>query len=62
MTNQPQKRQSRGAVQKQGSTFIAAWIPDEVVALIDEAVQRDDTDRSKLIRKALKSYLARRPT
>jgi len=60
MPNQPHKRQPRGAVQKEGSTFIAAWIPDDVVALIDEAVQRDDTDRSKLIRKAIKSYLTRR--
>ncbi len=59
MPNQPSKPQTRGAVQKAGSTFIAAWIPDEIVQAIDLAVKRDDTDRSKLIRKALRSYLAR---
>ena len=53
------KRSQRGAVQKGGATFIAAWIPDEWVSLMDKAVQRDDTDRSKLIRKALKQYLSR---
>ena len=59
MPNQPAKRQSKGHSHKEGTTFIAAWIPDEVVAQIDKAVVRDDTDRSKLIRKALRQYLAR---
>ncbi len=53
------RRQTRGAVQKEGSTFVAAWIPDEIVAAIDHAVSKEDTDRSKLIRKALRSYFSK---
>jgi metal-responsive CopG/Arc/MetJ family transcriptional regulator len=53
------KPQPKGNAHKEGTTFIAAWIPDEVVAQIDRAVIRDDTDRSKLIRKALRQYLSR---
>lgn len=57
MSTTSNKRQPRGAVQKAGSTFIAAWIPDEIVAAIDRAVLSEDTDRSKVIRKALRNYL-----
>ncbi len=59
MTKPPSRRQTRGAVQKAGATFVAAWIPDEIVAALDLAVQRQDTDRSKLIRKALRSFLSK---
>ncbi len=58
MPKQPTKPQPKGHAHKEGTTFIAAWIPDEVVAQIDKAVVRDDTDRSKLIRKALRQYLS----
>lgn len=59
MSQQQNKRQIRGSVQKEGATFIAAWIPDETVAALDKAVKREDTDRSKIMRKALRAYLAR---
>jgi metal-responsive CopG/Arc/MetJ family transcriptional regulator len=58
--NRPQpRRQTRGAVQKSGATFVAAWIPDEIVDALDLAVKRQDTDRSKIIRKAIRAYLAK---
>lgn len=58
--SKPQSRtQTRGAVQKAGATFVAAWIPDEIVASLDRAVQAQDTDRSKLIRKALRAFLTK---
>jgi hypothetical protein len=59
MQKQPTRRQTRGAVQKAGATFVAAWIPDEIVTALDQAVQRQDTDRSKIIRKALRSFLSK---
>jgi metal-responsive CopG/Arc/MetJ family transcriptional regulator len=59
MPNQQPKRQTRGAVQKDGATFIAAWVPDDVVLAMDQQVQREDTDRSKLMRMALKQYLSK---
>lgn len=59
MSNAIPKRPPRGAIQKSGSTFVAAWIPDEIVAAIDRAVIHEDTDRSKILRKALRSYLSK---
>jgi len=59
MSAQPTKRPPRGAVHKEGSTFLAAWVPNEIIAEIDHAVKRDDTDRSKILRKALRYYLSR---
>jgi hypothetical protein len=59
MPTPPQRRQTRGAVQKPGATFVAAWIPDEIVAAMDQAVKHQDTDRSKLIRKALRLLLSK---
>ena len=59
MSNQSKRRNARGAVPKEGSTFVAAWIPDDIAAALDQAVQRQDTDRSKLIRKALRSFLSK---
>jgi len=51
------RQQSRGAVQKAGATFIGAWIPNEVVAALDREVQTKDSDRSKVIRRALRDLL-----
>jgi metal-responsive CopG/Arc/MetJ family transcriptional regulator len=59
MAKKNTRRQSRGAVQKTGATFVAAWIPDEIVAAMDNAVKDQDTDRSKLIRKALRLMLSK---
>ncbi len=59
MSDKQPRQQKRGAVQKRGATFVAAWIPDEVVDAMDQAVKQQDTDRSKLIRKALRNYLSR---
>lgn len=52
-------RQTRGAVTKAGATFVASWVPDELVEALDCAVKIQDTDRSKLIRKALRAYLSK---
>lgn len=53
------KPQKRGSVHKSGSQFIAAWIPDEIVEAMDSAVRERDTDRSKIIRNALRNFLSR---
>ena len=50
---------NRGAVHKNAeTTFLGAYAPDALVALVDQAVRRDDTDRSKFIRAAIKEKLA----
>jgi metal-responsive CopG/Arc/MetJ family transcriptional regulator len=60
MSKPPPTRPARGAINKAQATFVAAWIPNEIVSELDAAVLSQDTDRSKLIRKALRAYLARR--
>lgn len=49
--------QKRGAVTKENSSFVGGWVPKEIVAILDQEVKRTDSDRSKLLRKALRAYL-----
>jgi metal-responsive CopG/Arc/MetJ family transcriptional regulator len=53
------KKLQRGAVKKHSSTFVGGWVPKDLVALLDQAVLANDTDRSKFIRSALKEKLNR---
>jgi metal-responsive CopG/Arc/MetJ family transcriptional regulator len=47
----------RGNGRKADRVFIGAWIPAELMAVIDEFVRRQDSDRSKLVRRALEEKL-----
>jgi metal-responsive CopG/Arc/MetJ family transcriptional regulator len=49
----------RGSVRKKESKFLGAWLPDDLVDLMDRAVTDSDTDRSKFVRMAIKEKLAR---
>lgn len=48
----------RGSVSKDKSEMIALWIPKELVAAIDTAVSKEDSDRSKFIRRAVRNRIA----
>jgi hypothetical protein len=48
----------RGLVTKSKAQPVAVWLPDSLKAQLDRAVQHTDTDRSKLIRAALREKLA----
>ena len=50
---------NRGAqrVRKGRCVFVGAWVPTEVVAAVDVAVETMDTDRSKFLRRALEEKL-----
>lgn len=50
--------QKRGAVRKADSKIVAIWLPEELAAALDLAVRSEDSDRSKIIRKALRRHLA----
>ncbi|WP_193214954.1 ribbon-helix-helix protein, CopG family [Luteolibacter marinus] len=50
---------SRGAVTKDESHLVTVWVPIPVVAGIDAAVKRRDTDRSKWIREAIREKAER---
>ena len=52
------KRKKRGAVTKVGSQLVAVWLPDELCKKLDELVKLKDTDRSKLIRQAIRQAAA----
>lgn len=51
------KPNKRGALHKEGSVFIAAWVPAEIAEILDREVQNQDSDRSKIIRRALRHHL-----
>lgn len=48
---------SRGAVTKKKSRLVAVWVPNELLAALDQHVSDNDLDRSKVIRAALKERL-----
>lgn len=48
---------NRGAVKKSAATLVAVWIPHELATALDAAVNREDSDRSKIVRKALRRHL-----
>lgn len=49
----------RGAVRKATSKLVLVWFPDSILPLIDDAVRKLDTDRSKFIRNAVREAMAR---
>lgn len=54
------KKLHRGAVSKDKSESkaILVYFPREIIPLIDQAVKMTDSDRSKLIRKAVRRELS----
>jgi metal-responsive CopG/Arc/MetJ family transcriptional regulator len=48
----------RGTVTKSKAQPVAVWLPNALKAQLDLAVEQTDTDRSKLIRTALREKLA----
>ena len=49
----------RGAVRTNDSVFVGAWLPLPLIALLDNAVLEWDSDRSKIIRDALRDKVAK---
>lgn len=49
----------RGAILKDESKMLTVWVPQELFPLIDEGVRREDSDRSKFVRNAIREKLAR---
>lgn len=48
----------RGSIKTKDCTFIGFWIPKALLKLIDDGVDRADSDRSKFIRAAVREKLA----
>jgi metal-responsive CopG/Arc/MetJ family transcriptional regulator len=52
---------NRGAYRKVDCVFIGAWIPSELMTLVDDFVRSEDLDRSKMIRRALEEKIREKP-
>lgn len=52
------KQMRRGSVRNADAVFVGAWLPVRLVEALDRAVQIKDSDRSKLIREALKEKVS----
>lgn len=51
------KPTKRGAIRTKDCVFVGAWLPVKMVAALDLAVVSRDSDRSKIIREALKDKI-----
>lgn len=60
MPAQPKNRQPRRAVSKDTAKPVLVYFPTDVVTAVDALVIREDTDRSKWIRQAIREALIRR--
>jgi len=49
----------RGAHRDTECVFIGAWIPGKLMDLVDQCVKAEDSDRSKMLRRALEEKLAK---
>ena len=47
----------RGSVRKDESVLVAVWIPKALKEALDRQVQAEDSDRSKIIRQALRQRI-----
>ena len=56
MKHEP-KRIRRGAVNRHKCVFIGGWFPKPLVDAMDRQVVVEDSDRSKLLRKAVSAKL-----
>jgi metal-responsive CopG/Arc/MetJ family transcriptional regulator len=48
-----------GAVKRQGGKLLTVWVSKSLLPRLDQGVKREDSDRSKFIRNAIREKLAR---
>ena len=54
MSTTSRKRMKRGATRREDAVLVGVWIPKGICDLLDQHVQEMDSDRSKLIRLAIR--------
>ena len=52
----------RGSGKKSKGRLLAVWVPKKLLPSLDRGARRDDSDRSKFIRNAIREKLAREGT
>jgi hypothetical protein len=55
------KKMQRGAIRTSDCLFVGAWLPVTLVGALDRAVTSLDSDRSKIIREALREKVLASP-
>jgi metal-responsive CopG/Arc/MetJ family transcriptional regulator len=50
----------RGNVRTKNAVLVSVWMPIEMLQLVDSVVRTEDSDRSKVIRRALRHKLRER--
>ena len=50
----------RGSGKKPKGKLLAVWVPEKLLPCLDQGVSREDSDRSKFVRNAIREKLARR--
>ena len=58
-TMKTRKQMQRGNVRTSDSIFVGAWLPLPMVETLDKVVAEEDSDRSKIVRNALKEKFAK---
>lgn len=59
MSKRKQTKRPRGAVTKGSAKLLGAYLPTALIALVDQVVRAQDTDRSKFFRAAVREKLER---
>jgi len=49
----------RGLGKKVKGKLLAVWVPESLLSRLDEGAKREDSDRSKFVRNAIREKLAR---
>lgn len=47
----------RGVIRKSESKLLGVWVPGDLIPLLDIGVRKEDSDRSKFIRQAIREKL-----
>lgn len=50
---------NRGNVRKSDCTPVTVWVPNEIIPQIEKAIQIEDSDRSKFIRRAIRDRITK---
>ena len=50
-------KRPRGAVTQEGSVLVAVWLPRPLYLGLEQAVRERDSDRSKIIRNAIRAHV-----
>ena len=49
----------RGAGKKSKGKLLAVWVPGQLMPRLDQGAKKEDSDRSKFVRNAIREKLAR---